>query len=71
MEKRLKEREAKMSEKKNVCAVCEKKADSPLKTCKSCGRGYCAKCQSPSTNQNFCKDCVSMEGVVSKSHPAP
>jgi hypothetical protein len=59
-----------MSEHKNICAVCGKKADS-LKTCKSCGRGYCPKCQSPSTNQDFCKECVSMEGVVSKSHPNP
>ena len=56
-----------MSEHKTVCAVCEKKTDPPLKTCKSCGRGYCAKCQSPSTKQDFCKECVSMEGVVSKS----
>lgn len=57
-----------MSEKKPVCAICEKKSDTALKTCKSCGKGYCAKCQSPSTPQNFCKECVSMEGVVSKSH---
>ena len=56
-----------MSEKKNICAICEKKTDS-LKTCKSCGRGYCEKCQSPSTRQDFCKECVSMEGVISKSH---
>ena len=59
---------SRMSEPKNICAVCEKKSDSPLKTCKSCGKGYCAKCQSPSTPQAFCRECVSMEGVVSKSH---
>lgn len=54
-----------MSQKKETCQVCNKKTDS-VKNCKSCGRDYCAKCQSPSTNQNFCKDCVSMEGIVSK-----
>jgi hypothetical protein len=63
--------EVPMSEQKDSCQVCGKKSDSPLKTCKSCGRRFCAKCQSPSTNQDFCKDCVSMEGVVSKSHPSP
>lgn len=55
-----------MSQKKNTCEICEKKADK-LTPCKSCGRKYCPKCHSPSTNQDFCKDCVSMEGVVSKS----
>jgi hypothetical protein len=55
-----------MNQKKNICEVCEKKAEK-LKTCKSCDRQYCPKCQSPSTKQDFCKDCVSMEGVVSKS----
>ena len=60
-----------MSEQKSICAVCERKTDSPLKTCKSCGRQYCGKCQSPSTNQDFCKECVRMEGVISKSHHNP
>lgn len=54
-----------MSQKKETCEVCNKKADS-LKICKSCGRRYCPKCQSPSTDQNFCKNCVSMKGVVSR-----
>lgn len=57
-----------MSEGTN-CQICGKKTDAPLNTCKSCGKNYCAKCQSPSTNQSFCKECVSMEGVVSKRHP--
>jgi len=54
-----------MSDDKLVCQVCDKKADS-LKTCKSCGRDYCDECQSPSTKQAFCKDCVAMAGIVSK-----
>lgn len=54
-----------MSTSGKSCEVCGKKAES-LKVCKSCDRHYCSRCQSPSTTQNFCKECVAMEGVVSK-----
>ncbi len=47
------------------CDVCGKKAES-LKICKSCERHYCSKCQSASTTQNFCKECVAMKDVVSQ-----
>lgn len=54
-----------MTTEKKTCEVCSKKADT-LTPCKSCGRQYCKKCQSPSTSQHFCKECVAMEGVVTK-----
>jgi hypothetical protein len=47
------------------CEICGRKAKT-LTICKSCGKHYCDKCQSPSTSQEFCKECVSMEGVVTK-----
>jgi hypothetical protein len=47
------------------CQVCEKPSKE-LTNCKSCGRDYCKKCQSPSTHHNFCNQCVAMAGVVSK-----
>jgi len=47
------------------CEICGKKAKT-LTTCKSCGKQYCDTCQSPSTSQHFCKECVAMEGVISK-----
>jgi len=54
-----------MSQESEKCELCKKAAQ--LTTCKSCGKGYCPECQSPSTKQNFCKECVSMEGIISKS----
>ncbi len=48
-----------------TCQIC-KQTVAKVKKCKSCGLEYCEKCQSPSTHQDFCKDCVAMEGVVSK-----
>ena len=48
-----------------TCQVCKQVA-AKVKTCKSCGHKYCEKCQSLSTHQDFCKDCVAMEGVISK-----
>ena len=55
-----------MKKEERTCAICNKKTLKVF-SCKSCGREYCAKCQSPSTPQQFCKECVSMEGVVSKA----
>ncbi len=54
-----------MGRAKKRCEICGKKTES-LKVCKSCGRHYCSSCQSPSTTQDFCKECVAMEGVISK-----
>ncbi len=48
-----------------TCQICNEAAKE-LTRCKACGRDYCEKCQSPSTHQNFCKECVAMDGVVSK-----
>ncbi len=54
-----------MSTEKKPCEICSKKVVS-LTQRKIFGRNYCNKCQSPSTSQNFCKECVAMEGVVTK-----
>jgi hypothetical protein len=54
-----------MKKEEKPCEICHQKT-TDLIVCKSCGRNYCKRCQSPSTNQQFCKECVSMQGIVSK-----
>ncbi len=46
-----------------TCQVCGKAAET-LTKCKGCGRDYCPDCQSESTHQDFCKECVAIDGVV-------
>ncbi|WP_457574439.1 hypothetical protein [Desulfolithobacter sp.] len=55
-----------MTQKKETCEVCGKTTTTGLTKCKGCARMYCTKCQSPSTSQDFCRECVAMEGVISK-----
>ncbi|MBU1138973.1 MAG: hypothetical protein KKD01_14625 [Proteobacteria bacterium] len=54
-----------MTKKKVTCQICEKKVDpSTLSGCHGCGKNYCPDCQSASTDQKYCKECVGMSGVV-------
>ncbi|MCB2183254.1 MAG: hypothetical protein KQH63_14570 [Desulfobulbaceae bacterium] len=54
-----------MTKDKVSCEICGKKViSSSLCQCKGCGKNYCPKCQSPSSNQQYCKECVNLSGVV-------
>jgi hypothetical protein len=54
-----------MSKEMTACEICEKKVEtSALRECHGCGKKYCEKCQSESTNQNYCRECVGLKGVV-------
>ncbi len=54
-----------MTNEKISCQVCEQEVDSSsLSTCHGCGKKYCPACQSTSTDQKYCKECVGMSGVV-------
>ncbi|MBU0479918.1 MAG: hypothetical protein KKG47_02330 [Proteobacteria bacterium] len=54
-----------MTQNASSCGLCGKKTDpSSLSKCKACGKKYCPKCQSPSSNQKYCIECVNMGGVV-------
>ncbi|MEN8190263.1 MAG: hypothetical protein ABFS19_10485 [Thermodesulfobacteriota bacterium] len=45
-----------------ICGVETQKET--LKKCHGCDKMYCPACQSESTNQDYCKECVGMKGVV-------
>ena len=54
-----------MSKEMALCEICEKKVEAAtLRECRGCGKKYCPKCQSESTNQDYCRDRVGMKGVV-------
>lgn len=47
------------------CELCGKKAEaSSLNKCHACGKTYCPKCQSPSSKQKYCLECVNVGGVI-------
>ncbi|MCF8057301.1 MAG: hypothetical protein K9K37_11775 [Desulfocapsa sp.] len=48
-----------------TCDICKKEVDKPsLKKCHGCAKNFCKNCHSQSTNQEYCKECVALSGVV-------
>lgn len=47
------------------CGICANEVESiSLKECQGCGKQFCNDCHSQSTNQDYCKECVALSGVV-------
>ena len=60
-----------MANEKTTCQICEQEVDAgTLNTCHGCGKSYCPNCQSFSTDQKYCKECVGLSGVVTHKKSA-
>lgn len=61
-----------MAKEKTSCQICEKKVDSStLNACHGCGKKYCPDCQSETTDQKYCQECVGLSGVVTHKKTSP